>query len=266
MQAHTSAGAVKIDAVTTGAIQNSAVTAAKLSASGGSGGQALVFDSAASGGLSWQTVSGGGSVTDASTSTKGIVKLAGDLGGTADLPTVPGLAGKAALSHTHAIADVTGLQTALDAKATDTAVIHTTGTETIAGAKTFSSTIVGSVNGNAGTASALQTGRTINGVSFDGTANITVADATKEPTVTAGNTGQYYRGDKSWQTLDKTAVGLANVDNTTDLNKPVSTATQTALNLKADASSVGNKIMVYNAYSDAPALAANTVVVSITGS
>ncbi|HJP81025.1 MAG TPA: hypothetical protein VJ841_01355 [Candidatus Saccharimonadales bacterium] len=57
--------------------------------------------------------------------------------------------------------------------------------------------------------------------------------ANKEPTITAGTTTQYYRGDKSWQTLDKTAVGLANVDNTSDANKPISTATQTALNGKA---------------------------------
>jgi hypothetical protein len=35
----------------------------------------------------------------------------------------------------------------------------------------------------------------------------------KEPTLTAGTSAQYYRGDKSWQTLDKTAVGLGNVDN-----------------------------------------------------
>jgi hypothetical protein len=35
-------------------------------------------------------------------------------------------------------------------------------------------------------------------------------------------------------TLDKTYVGLGNVDNTSDLNKPISTATQTALNLKKD--------------------------------
>ncbi len=34
-------------------------------------------------------------------------------------------------------------------------------------------------------------------------------------------------------TLTKSQVGLANVDNTSDANKPVSTATQTALNLKA---------------------------------
>ena len=37
--------------------------------------------------------------------------------------------------------------------------------------------------------------------------------------------------------LTKTDVGLVNVDNTSDLNKPVSTATQTALNLKADLAS-----------------------------
>ena len=36
-----------------------------------------------------------------------------------------------------------------------------------------------------------------------------------------------------WTTLTKTAVGLGNVDNTTDAAKPVSTATQTALDLKS---------------------------------
>jgi hypothetical protein len=44
---------------------------------------------------------------------------------------------------------------------------------------------------------------------------------TKEPTITAGTTSQYWRGDKSWQTLDKNAVGLGNVvnaDTTTTAN------------------------------------------------
>ncbi len=86
-------------------------------------------------------------VVDADASTKGKIQLAGDLGGTAGAPTVPGL-------------------------------------------------------------------------------------ANKENTIAAGTTTQYFRGDKSWQTLDKTAVGLANLDNTTDLNKPISTATQTALDTK----------------------------------
>lgn len=54
--------------------------------------------------------------------------------------------------------------------------------------------------------------------------------ALKENKITAGTNTQYFRGDKTFQILDKTAVGLANVDNTSDLNKPISTATQTALN------------------------------------
>jgi hypothetical protein len=36
----------------------------------------------------------------------------------------------------------------------------------------------------------------------------------KENSITAGTTSQYYRGDKTFQTLDKTAVGLGNVANT----------------------------------------------------
>ncbi|WP_147592770.1 hypothetical protein [Corynebacterium provencense] len=55
-------------------------------------------------------------VPDASTSMKGKVKLAGDLGGTADSPTVPGLAGKSDVGHSHAISDVTDLQSTLDGK------------------------------------------------------------------------------------------------------------------------------------------------------
>ena len=61
----------------------------------------------------------------------------------------------------------------------------------------------------------------------------------KENTITAGTTAQYFRGDKTFQTLDKTAVGLPNVDNTSDANKPVSTATQTALNAKQNTITTG---------------------------
>lgn len=54
----------------------------------------------------------------------------------------------------------------------------------------------------------------------------------KENIITAGTSAQYYRGDKTFQTLDKTAVGLGNVDNTSDANKPVSTAQAAADNLR----------------------------------
>jgi hypothetical protein len=58
----------------------------------------------------------------------------------------------------------------------------------------------------------------------------------KEPTITAGTSAQYWQGTKTWQTLDKAAVGLANVDNTSDAGKPVSTAQATAIGLKLDTS------------------------------
>jgi hypothetical protein len=59
----------------------------------------------------------------------------------------------------------------------------------------------------------------------------------KEGTIAAGTTAQVWRGDKTWVTADKTLVGLGNVDNTSDANKPVSSATQTALNAKANLAS-----------------------------
>ena len=52
---------------------------------------------------------------------------------------------------------------------------------------TVTNTITGSVTGNAGTATALASARTIGGVSFDGSANITVATATGGFTVSGGN-------------------------------------------------------------------------------
>ena len=62
-----------------------------------------------------------------------------------------------------------------------------------------------------------------NGTSFD------KVDNTDAVATVAGRTGNVV--------LTKNDVGLANVDNTSDANKPVSTATQTALNLKADIAS-----------------------------
>ena len=58
-----------------------------------------------------------------------------------------------------------------------------------------------------------------------------------EPPIAPGDIDEYWRGDKTWQTLDKAAVGLGNVDNTSDASKPISGATQTALNLKANIAS-----------------------------
>ncbi|MCG3206308.1 MAG: hypothetical protein KCHDKBKB_03042 [Elusimicrobia bacterium] len=89
----------------------------------------------------------------------------------------------------------------------------------------------------------LTTGRTLTVRDLAGTLALTsdlssylttaTAASTYEPIIAAGTTGQYWRGDKSWQTLNAAAVGLGNVDNTSDASKPISTATQTALDGKA---------------------------------
>lgn len=113
---------------------------------------------------------GGSGAPDATATVKGKLKLAGDLGGTADLPTVPGLA---------------ALQP-LDADLTTIAALDST------------------------TAGALTT---------DG----------------AGWIRKTYAQLKTALGLVKGDVGLGNVDNTSDASKPISTATQTALDGKETA-------------------------------
>jgi hypothetical protein len=90
-------------------------------------------------------------------------------------------------------------------------------------------------------ANAVTDAKIATGVSQSKITNLTTDLASKEPAITSGSTSQYWRGDKTFQTLDKTAVGLANVDNTSDVNKPVSTATQTALNGKASVTNGGGE-------------------------
>lgn len=58
--------------------------------------------------------------------------------------------------------------------------------------------------------------------------------ASKENSLPTGTTAQYFRGNKTLATLNASAVGLGNVDNTADSAKPVSTAQATALALKVD--------------------------------
>ena len=79
-----------------------------------------------------------------------------------------------------------------------------------------------------------QTDLTASGTKYPTVNAVNTGLATKQGTITTGTTAQYFKGDLSLGTLDKTAVGLPNVDNTSDVNKPVSTAQAAAdaLNLK----------------------------------
>ena len=86
--------------------------------------------------------------------------------------------------------------------------------------------------------------------SFTGASSLADGSLGGVPQPLAGDQAKYLRADGSWSTvtagvesvngqtgivvLDKSDIGLSNADNTSDLDKPVSTATQTALNGKVD--------------------------------
>ena len=70
-------------------------------------------------------------------------------------------------------------------------------------------------------------------------AQVEALASSKQDLIPTGTTEQFYRGDKQFVSVTKANVGLGNVDNTSDANKPVSTATQNALNLKVNTSVVG---------------------------
>lgn len=72
-----------------------------------------------------------------------------------------------------------------------------------------SAAFVGPLSGNATTATTLQTARTINGVSFNGSANITIADATKVP-LTGATYVQSTGFSNAWGTTNGTSTGAFN--------------------------------------------------------
>ena len=108
---------------------------------------------------------------------------------------------------TGTLASQADLQTALDGK--QASGNYATGGGTATGTNTGDQT---SVSGNAGTATALQNARTINGVSFNGTANITVPAAgstlTDTVPVSKGGTGLTSLGS-ALQVLRTNAAGNA---------------------------------------------------------
>lgn len=116
--------------------------------------------------------------------------------------------------------DLAGLQGGTTAQYYHLTNTEYTGTGTGAFVRTNSPTIttpIGIVKGDVGLNLVDNTSDLSKPIS---TATQTALNA-KEPTITAGTTAQYWRGDKSWQTHDKASVGLNLVDNTADTAKAI---------------------------------------------
>jgi hypothetical protein len=176
-------------------------------------------------------------IIDASSTTKGKLKLAGDLGGTAESPTVPGLALKAnSADVTSSLAlkeDASNKSTATALGTSDALYPSQKAVKTYVDAQIASATIADadpSTKGKiqlAGDLGGTASSPTVPGLALKAnTTDVNSSLALKAPINNPTFTGTVGG-------ITNSMVGLGNVDNTSDANKPVSTATQTALDLKA---------------------------------
>ncbi|WP_296687194.1 hypothetical protein [Flavobacterium sp.] len=164
----------------------------------------------------------GATIADASATVKGKIQLAGDLAGTAAAPTVPGLALKANSSDM-----TTSLATKENTsnKSTDATLSSNSDVKfpTEKAVKTYVDTAIAGatiVDADATTKGKLQLAGDLTGTAA---APVVANNAITDAKIANG--------------ISASKVGLGNVNNTSDVNKPVSNATQTALDLKANLAS-----------------------------
>jgi hypothetical protein len=211
-------------------------------------------------------------VPNASDTTLGKIQLVGELGGTASSPTVPGLALKAPINNPAFTGTVSGVtkamvdlgnvdntsdankpvslaaQTALDLKENASNKSDASlGTSTILyptqnAVKTYvdSQVALGAPDATSSVKGKLQLAGDLAGSASSPTVpGLALKALINNPSFTGTVTG-----------VTKAMVDLGNVDNTSDMNKPVSSAAQTALDLKENASnksdaSLGTSTILY---------------------
>lgn len=264
LQAHKPDGSLKNGIVTSSTIAPNSITAAviedgaisstKLSASTGVDGQVLTLNSSQAGGLDWTSPNAG------------TAALGGDLSGTLGNAQIISGAVTTAKLLDASVTDakiagnisqskISGLTTDLSAKVDASTLGAANGVATLdSGGKVPSSQLPPPASGGeSNTASNVGTSGVgiylqKTGVDLEfkklcaGSNKVTLTDEIATNTVAVDidtvNLG-----------LDKTSVGLGNVDNTSDANKPISTATQTVLDTKANTSSLAT-VAITGSYAD----------------
>ncbi len=176
----------------------------------------------------------GATIADATSIVKGKILLAGDLGGTATAPTVPGLALKLDANQKGVPNGVASLNAQGIIPSSQLPPVTLSSTSVVgsdAAMTALSSATVGSI-----------------AVRTDVNKNYVLSAL---PASTLGNwielltpaaPVQAVNGYTGNVNLTKTDLGLGDVNNTSDINKPVSTATQAALDTKANLSDVNTSL------------------------
>ena len=130
---------------------------------------------------------------------------------------------------------------AISAHGSDTSNVHGIADTAALATKTYADAAATSAQGNAeATASSALSSHNSTTINVHGIANTAAlatqsyADTAEADAITAAGLAADGKISNAVAALTKSSVGLANVDNTSDANKPISTATQTALNLKAN--------------------------------
>ena len=176
----------------------------------------------------------GATIADATSSVKGKILLAGDLGGTATAPTVPGLTLKLDANQKGVANGVASLNAQGIIPSSQLPPVTLSSTSVVgsdAAMTALSSATVGSI-----------------AVRTDVNKNYVLSAL---PASTLGNwielltpaaPVQAVNGYTGSINLTKTDLGLGDVNNTSDINKPVSSATQSALDLKANITDVNTAL------------------------
>jgi hypothetical protein len=172
----------------------------------------------------------GATIADADASTKGKIQLAGDLSGTAEAPTVPGLSLKLDANQkgvANGVATLNSSGIIPSSQLPPVTVSSTTVVGSDAAMTALSNATVGSI--------AVRTDVSKNYV-LSALPASTLANWIE--LLTPAALVQTVNGYTGSVNLSKSDLGLSNVNNTSDREKPISRATQSELDLKADGATV----------------------------
>jgi len=141
------------------------------------------------------------------------------------------------ISNTADLATKSYADTSVANHASDTTDVHGIADTSLLATKSYVDTSVGTETNNRNTAIGTHNSDTtdVHGIADTSLlATKSYADTAEADAITAAGTAADSKVAAAVAALTKSSVGLANVDNTSDADKPVSTATQTALDLKSN--------------------------------